>query len=164
MEEVIVGVVGVLQFEVLTYRLKNEYNVDIRMRPLPYQYIRWIENEDIDVKALNLTSDTRRIPGFPRPQAAAVYKQLEHHPGRTSITRRWSCRNSAGTKPEAPYGKRKRRCPHIYGDSALFSYRDRTKRRCVHWLVASALQRSKIILAIGGTEDIGVGAAGLAAG
>ena len=64
MEEVIVGVVGVLQFEVLTYRLKNEYNVDIRMRPLPYQYIRWIENEDIDVKALNLTSDTRRIQDF----------------------------------------------------------------------------------------------------
>ncbi len=61
MEEVIVGVVGVLQFEVLTYRLKNEYNVDIRMQNLPYQYIRWIENEDINVKALNLTSDTRRI-------------------------------------------------------------------------------------------------------
>ena len=61
MEEVIVGVVGVLQFEVLVYRLKNEYNVDIRMNNLPYQYIRWIENEDINVKALNLTSDTRRI-------------------------------------------------------------------------------------------------------
>ncbi len=61
MEEVIVGVVGVLQFEVLVYRLKNEYNVDIRMQNLPYQYIRWIENEDINVKALNLTSDTRRI-------------------------------------------------------------------------------------------------------
>ena len=61
MEEVIVGVVGVLQFEVLTYRLKNEYNVDIRMQNLPYQYIRWIENEEINVKALNLTSDTRRI-------------------------------------------------------------------------------------------------------
>ena len=64
MEDVIVGVVGVLQFEVLTYRLKNEYNVDIRMRPLPYQYIRWIDNEDIDPKTLNLTSDTRRIQDF----------------------------------------------------------------------------------------------------
>ncbi len=64
MEEVIVGVVGVLQFEVLTYRLKNEYNVDIRMQNLPYQYIRWIENEDVDdawMRNLNLTSDTRRI-------------------------------------------------------------------------------------------------------
>ena len=61
MEEVIVGVVGVLQFEVLTYRLKNEYSVDIRQRPLPYQYIRWIDNEELDPKTLNLTSDTRRI-------------------------------------------------------------------------------------------------------
>ena len=61
MERVIVGVVGVLQFEVLEYRLKNEYNVDIRRQDLPYQYIRWIENRDLDPKSLNLTSDTKRI-------------------------------------------------------------------------------------------------------
>lgn len=61
MEEVIVGVVGTLQFEVLEYRLKNEYNVEIIMSGLPYQYIRWIGNEDIDVKALDLASDTKRI-------------------------------------------------------------------------------------------------------
>ncbi len=61
MEEVIVGVVGVLQFEVLEYRLKNEYNVDIRMQTLPYEHIRWIENEDLDPKTLDLTSDTKRI-------------------------------------------------------------------------------------------------------
>ena len=29
MEEVIVGVVGTLQFDVLEYRLKNEYNVEL---------------------------------------------------------------------------------------------------------------------------------------
>lgn len=61
MEEVIVGVVGTLQFDVLEYRLKNEYNVDIRMEGLPYQYIRWIENDDLEPKSLNLTSDTKRI-------------------------------------------------------------------------------------------------------
>lgn len=61
MEEVIVGVVGVLQFDVLKYRLENEYNVDIIMENLPYQFIRWIVNDDIDVKALNLASDTKRI-------------------------------------------------------------------------------------------------------
>lgn len=61
MEEVIVGVVGVLQFEVLEYRLKNEYNVDIRLEGLPYQFIRWIENKELDPKTLNLTSDTKRI-------------------------------------------------------------------------------------------------------
>ncbi|MCF2558201.1 peptide chain release factor 3 [Fournierella massiliensis] len=63
MEEVIVGVVGVLQLEVLEYRLKNEYNVDIRMQTLPYEHIRWIENdpEELDPRNLDLTSDTRRI-------------------------------------------------------------------------------------------------------
>ena len=61
MEEVIVGVVGVLQFEVLEYRMKNEYNVDIIMESMPYELIRWIDNEDIDPKKLNLTSDTKRI-------------------------------------------------------------------------------------------------------
>ncbi len=61
MEEVIVGVVGVLQFEVLEYRLKNEYGVDIRMDRLPYQFIRWIENTDLDPKTLNVSSDTKRV-------------------------------------------------------------------------------------------------------
>jgi len=61
MEEVIVGVVGTLQFDVFKYRMENEYNVDIRMENLPYQYIRWIENEEIDLKSLNLTSDTRKV-------------------------------------------------------------------------------------------------------
>ena len=62
MEEIIVGVVGVLQFEVLEYRLKNEYNVDIKMERLPYRFVRWIENDgDIDVDKLNLTSDTKKV-------------------------------------------------------------------------------------------------------
>ena len=61
MEEVIVGVVGTLQFEVLEYRLKNEYNVDIRINRLPYQHIRWIKNKDLDLKTLSLTSDTKKI-------------------------------------------------------------------------------------------------------
>ncbi len=61
MEEIIVGVVGVLQFEVLEHRLKNEYNVDIVRTDLPYRYIRWIENEEIDLNKLNLSSDTKKI-------------------------------------------------------------------------------------------------------
>lgn len=62
MEEIIVGVVGVLQFEVLEYRLKNEYNVDIKLEPLPYEHIRWIENpEEIDVNRIVGTSDMKKI-------------------------------------------------------------------------------------------------------
>ena len=61
MEEVIVGVVGTLQFDVLEHRLENEYNVEIIMTSLPYQFIRWIGNTDIDPKTLDLASDTKRI-------------------------------------------------------------------------------------------------------
>lgn len=64
MERVIVGVVGVLQFEVLEYRLKNEYNVDVNRNDLSYQYIRWIKNHDIDIKSLNITSDTKWVQDF----------------------------------------------------------------------------------------------------
>ena len=60
MEEIIVGVVGVLQFEVLEHRLKNEYNVEIHKSPLPYQYIRWVK-EGTNLKSLNLSSDTRKV-------------------------------------------------------------------------------------------------------
>lgn len=61
MEEIIVGVVGILQFDVLKYRLQNEYNVEIRLENLPYEYIRWIENEEIDVDRLSGTSDMKKI-------------------------------------------------------------------------------------------------------
>ena len=61
MEEIIVGVVGVLQFDVLKYRLNNEYNVEIRMENLPYEHIRWIENEDIDLDKISGTSDMKKI-------------------------------------------------------------------------------------------------------
>ena len=61
MEEIIVGVVGVLQFDVLKYRLENEYNVEIRLEPLPYEHIRWIENKDLDVAKLTGTSDMKKI-------------------------------------------------------------------------------------------------------
>lgn len=62
MEEIIVGVVGVLQFEVLTYRLQNEYNVEVRLDRLPYEYIRWVENKnEIDVERIQGTSDMKRV-------------------------------------------------------------------------------------------------------
>ena len=61
MEEIIVGVVGVLQFDVLKYRLQNEYNVEIRLENLPYEYIRWIENEEIDLDKLTGTSDMKKV-------------------------------------------------------------------------------------------------------
>ena len=63
MESVVVGVVGVLQFEVLEQRLKSEYHVEVYRQPLPFSEIRWIEGDmdEKDVRALSLTRDTMRV-------------------------------------------------------------------------------------------------------
>jgi len=62
MEEIIVGVVGVLQFEVLTYRLQNEYNVEVKLERLSYEHIRWIDNVgEIDIDKIQGTSDMKKI-------------------------------------------------------------------------------------------------------
>lgn len=45
--EVILGAVGQLQFEVFEYRLKNEYNADIRMNSLDFSIARWVKTNDI---------------------------------------------------------------------------------------------------------------------
>jgi peptide chain release factor 3 len=39
----LLGAVGPLQFEVLQYRLKEEYGADSSLRPMPWQTLRWIE-------------------------------------------------------------------------------------------------------------------------
>ena len=64
LERVIVGVVGVLQFEVLEHRLKSEYGCDMRRNTLGYSQIRWIENEDLDPKTLKLSHDTKLVTDF----------------------------------------------------------------------------------------------------
>ena len=64
MEEVIVGVVGVLQFEVFQYRMKNEYGVDLRMEMLPYEEIRRIESYPGDLSDLNLGSDAELLEDY----------------------------------------------------------------------------------------------------
>ena len=62
MEEIIVGVVGVLQFEVLTYRLKNEYNVEVGLEQLPYEYVRWVDNaSEINIDKIQGTSDMKKV-------------------------------------------------------------------------------------------------------
>lgn len=53
-ESYVVGAVGLLQFEVLNYRLKNEYNVDIMEHRLPYSVARWVDNENGDVNIATL--------------------------------------------------------------------------------------------------------------
>ena len=61
-ETFIIGVVGVLQLEVLEYRLKAEYGVEIRQTGLNYRHARWIqpdaEGKFPDTKKLTITSTT----------------------------------------------------------------------------------------------------------
>lgn len=60
-EELIVGVVGVLQFEVLEYRLKNEYGVEVKMQRLPYRFIRWIEAEQFNFDTFKGSMDSTLV-------------------------------------------------------------------------------------------------------
>lgn len=55
MEEIIVGVVGTLQFDVLKYRLESEYNVEIKLEILPYKLARFIRNESNPDKINKIT-------------------------------------------------------------------------------------------------------------
>ena len=64
MEEVIVGVVGTLQFDVFQYRMKNEYGVDLRMEGLPYEEIRLIDSYPGDLTDMNLGSDAELLEDY----------------------------------------------------------------------------------------------------
>ena len=63
-EDVVVGVVGTLQFDVFEYRMKNEYGVDLRMSGLPYEHLRLIRECPCDVKDLMLCSGSRVLEDF----------------------------------------------------------------------------------------------------
>ena len=48
----VLGAVGVLQFDVLAYRLRSEYGVDVRLERLPYRHARWVDGAGIDPEAI----------------------------------------------------------------------------------------------------------------
>lgn len=53
-EDIILGVVGELQFEIFEHRLKCEYGVDLIFERLPYQIARWVKSDEkIDPFKLN---------------------------------------------------------------------------------------------------------------
>ena len=59
--EVILGAVGQLQFEVFEYRLKNEYNSEIRMDPLDFSVARWLITDDLASVKNTLDSRTKLV-------------------------------------------------------------------------------------------------------
>ena len=42
-------------------KVENEYGAEIRMEPMPHEYIRWVTSKDTDVARINGTSDMKRI-------------------------------------------------------------------------------------------------------
>ncbi|QKE72139.1 peptide chain release factor 3 [Arthrobacter citreus] len=62
--EVILGAVGQLQFEVFEYRLKNEYGSDIRKDHVDYNIARWVKTDD--VKGLKKYQDMRNMLVYDR--------------------------------------------------------------------------------------------------
>lgn len=68
--DVILGAVGVLQFEVFEYRLKNEYNSEIRMEDLDYSVARWVSpsvSKEIDLKDYVTARSALVYDRFERP-------------------------------------------------------------------------------------------------
>ncbi len=64
MERVVVGVVGMLQFDVLEYRLKDEYGVGFRKTLLPHQHIRRVISTNKPISELTLATDTMWVRDF----------------------------------------------------------------------------------------------------
>ncbi|HZK55793.1 MAG TPA: peptide chain release factor 3 [Desulfosporosinus sp.] len=55
-EAPIIGVVGQLQFEVLEYRLREEYGVQVDIQHLPFEIVRWVEKDEKTIKLLTESS------------------------------------------------------------------------------------------------------------
>ena len=76
MEEVIVGVVGTLQFDVFQYRMRSEYGVELRMEGLPYEHLRFIAKSPVeDLKDLTLSSDVELLEDY-RGRSLLVFSSL----------------------------------------------------------------------------------------
>ena len=64
MEEVIVGVVGTLQFDVFQYRMRSEYGVELYMSGLPYEHLRVVSQCPCDPKDLVLCTGAALLEDF----------------------------------------------------------------------------------------------------
>ena len=74
MESFIIGAVGQLQFEVMKYRLENEYNVSVNLEPLGFTAARWTEGdvppeELVGIDNAMVVYDRRERPVYLLPNA-----------------------------------------------------------------------------------------------
>ena len=85
--EWIVGVVGVLQFEVMADRIKNEFNIPVVFEPTQYVTARWVESDDkaalekfINANQISLAQDHDEAPVFLARNAWHLNKAQEDFP------------------------------------------------------------------------------------
>ena len=64
LEEVIVGVVGTLQFDVFEHRMRNEYGVEMRMSGMPYDHLRRISACPGDPRELLMCTGSKLLEDF----------------------------------------------------------------------------------------------------
>lgn len=93
LESYIIGVVGVLQLEVLEYRLLNEYGAHLLMNQLPYSVARWVYAHDkdslVNIKGLDngmLVYDKKDRPVILVNNEWALNWILERNPGIEFLT------------------------------------------------------------------------------
>ncbi len=67
--ELLLGTVGVLQFEVVEHRMKEEYNVELIKTPVAYHSARWLPNDRDDV-----------IEKLEKSYSTHVTKDIEENP------------------------------------------------------------------------------------
>lgn len=72
--DVVMGAVGDLQFEVIKFRLEQEYKVDTIFEPLPFEFARWIEKKDPTSK------EEIDISVFERERAGSGFTDLRGRP------------------------------------------------------------------------------------
>lgn len=83
----LLGAVGVLQFEVVTHRLNHEYGVDARIAPAKYQVARWVTSDDprelqrfINANAHRIAYDAVDAPTFLASYGAELSVAEENWP------------------------------------------------------------------------------------
>ncbi len=83
--EPIVGVVGALQFDVITSRLRSEYGVAVEIEPAEYTVARWLANASVPEAVARRPRRRRHRPAEPARAAvwlglgAAIFRATESH-------------------------------------------------------------------------------------
>ncbi|MGH1352132.1 MAG: peptide chain release factor 3 [Methyloligellaceae bacterium] len=83
----IVGVVGVLQLDVLSSRARQEYRIEIEFEPVPYDTARWIKTDNqqalkkfMEMNRLNVVTDRDNNPVFMAKNSWEMSYVVEKNP------------------------------------------------------------------------------------